>query len=418
MRFKDLLKEQRIIVEGRKEDAREKYPDIPQSIFDLFVDDDPSGNHKYLMWMCKVWDDRYGTATYTARAVNLVGYVIYFHNNPHKYEKKDINQYKSITELKRATEDAKVKLTKGELKRQSRKLYETDRYLIVEPTSHASSCYYGSGTRWCTTMKDYPNYFNGYYKKNSLFYFINKRTGKKRAFLTALGSPMFGGSIDEPNYEQHVGTIFTETDNVGRSMRGIPVEGRMAMAKRHAEKSLEKDNSINTKLRFGHKVLTRIIRGDLKITRGISKIPNSIRKVEGDLVISGTKIPGLNNITEVGGSLLINYWNSGVGNSLGKLKIVGADLKLVPDVTDLGDLESVGGSFTCYAGSCDRLTSLKNLKHVGTLYLDHFPSLTLDELKKVDRIDNLYVSHSRYSQLFDETLIKLPNLPNTPIEVV
>ena len=249
--LKDLIKESIRLFEGRKEDARAKYTKVPEEIFNIFVSNDPSNNQKYIAWLMKRWEnDRCQVTSYMCYnntiAHRLMENTTYFHENAHKYDYKDINQAEHINQFNNDTTDAKLKLTKGELKKQATKLYETDRYLVVEPHSHASSCYYGSGTKWCTTMKTNTSYFNDYYKKNSLLYFINKKNGKKRAFLTSMRRPMFGPNrysntdwfhAGQKEYNNYSGEIYTETDRLGRSFVGIPLEAREAMQKAHVEKS-------------------------------------------------------------------------------------------------------------------------------------------------------------------------------------
>jgi hypothetical protein len=420
IKLKDILKESRIISEGRKEDARERYPNIPEEVFEKFVSLDPSGNHKYLMWVASKWESRFGASRRyyyndTERAETWMDDVVYFHNNTHKYDRKDINQYNSYSSLNSATQDARIKLTKGELKRQSRKLYETDTFLIIEPMSHASSCFYGSGTRWCTTMRDYDSYYNNYVKTNTLFYFINKKNGKKRAFLTQLGRPMFGGSVIVPNYESHRGTIYTEQDNVGRSMRGIPIEGRAAMAKRHMEKSIEKDPGLQTKLRFGQKVLTRIIRGNLSLSSdmGVTQPPNSFKKVEGNMTLGGG-ITTVNRIKEVSGNVTL-------GDSItstGDLETVGGDLKVGYSLTSLGNIKTIGGDLLRNRGYGNvSLTDLGELKSIGGIFdWRGFPDISLEELQALDSVDEVRISSEKFEEL--SASVRFPNLPNTPIEIV
>lgn len=231
--LKDLIKENLKLFEGRREDAQAKYTDVPERIFNIFVEEEPSGNYKYLDWIMKIWQQEMCGYSSSYRcgnvsvAKNMMNNISYFNENPHKYEIKDINGFTSFANFTNSTNDAKLKLTKGELKKQATKFYETDRYLVIEPHSHASSCYYGGGTQWCTTSRNYSGHFNNYYKTNSLLYFINKKTGKKRAFLTNLKNPMFGPRrynngatwfhAGQKEYNNYSGEIYTETDRLGRS---------------------------------------------------------------------------------------------------------------------------------------------------------------------------------------------------------
>jgi hypothetical protein len=258
--LKDLIKESVKLFEGRKEDALAKYGEVPKEIFDVFVENDPSGNHKYIDWLMRTWgQDNCGAnggyhnqyrCNNISNAESLVSDILFFNESPHKYDIKDINKFEYISQFTTATREARLILTKGELKKQATKLYETDRYLVIEPHSHPSSCYYGSGTQWCTTSKSYSGHFDSYYKDNSLLYFINKKTGKKRAFLTNLTRPMFGptrysrgnDNIDwlhagDKEYRNYRGQIYTETDRLGRSFAGVPMEAKEAMQKGHINKA-------------------------------------------------------------------------------------------------------------------------------------------------------------------------------------
>src|SRR3990167_10101127 len=87
-----------ILSEGRVEDAREKYPKISDDDFKKIVDGQPSGsNNKYLLWACKQVDDG-------SPSENVVQAVTSFDTNRQRLEKKDINQYKDVSELLEAIE--------------------------------------------------------------------------------------------------------------------------------------------------------------------------------------------------------------------------------------------------------------------------------------------------------------------------
>jgi hypothetical protein len=417
-KIKELFNESFLLIEGRKEDARERYPDVEQQYFDFFVEEDPSGNHKYLMWVCKVWDDMWRHSRYYENARTLMDDVNYFHENTHKYEIKDINSFNSAQHLNTATQEAKVKLTKGELKKQARKLYETATHLVVEPSTHKSSCFYGSGTRWCTTMRNTDHYFKSYTNRGSLFYFINKRNGKKRAFFTPFTNLMFGGTVKEPDYERHRGEMYTEQDNLGRSMRGIPVEARAAMANRHKELAIKKDPSIQNKIKFGQNILTRIIRGDLKLVSDVN-VPNSIKKVEGNLNVN---VSSLNNIKEVGGNVTLNSEVS----DLGALERVGGDLIIDSyntKIKSLKNLKYVGGNVTHsgYRGYNSRTSSLEtlgDLEYVGGYFdLDFYNKITTEQLSNVNHLGSVKVSVEKMKELTSGE-ISLPGHPDTEIDVV
>ena len=55
--YRKLIVEQQLLIEGRKDDAATKYPELAkkreeldgESLLDVLIDNDPSGNQKYLM---------------------------------------------------------------------------------------------------------------------------------------------------------------------------------------------------------------------------------------------------------------------------------------------------------------------------------------------------------------------------------
>lgn len=98
---------------------------------------------------------------------------------------KDINQYENpsfITFLMNVVDERKTeKELEREAKSQVTKLYEDDDVLVVMPKSYVSSCYYGANTKWCTTTRGSSGYFEKYSRDGKLYYFINKKTGLKRA---------------------------------------------------------------------------------------------------------------------------------------------------------------------------------------------------------------------------------------------
>ena len=54
----------------------------------------------------------------------------------------------------------------------TKKLYEDQKYLIVQPMTHQASCVYGAETRWCVASRDSSKYFDDY-TKNSKFVMLS-----------------------------------------------------------------------------------------------------------------------------------------------------------------------------------------------------------------------------------------------------
>jgi len=212
-----LEKVEKLLIEGRLEDIKAKYPSPSWDNIDLIASKDPSGNNKYLDWMTKHlyprtikwfkdnastsrgwytwsieevpdtsvdprWSDIDSLRRNLANSVNIESLlkmaddVEYFHKNPSKYEKKDINQYDSLKELEDATNEAKLKLSRKEQKETGvDKVFEDEDFLILMPKTHKASCRYGSNTRWCVTMRGYSGYYENYFTQGPIFFLIDKR---------------------------------------------------------------------------------------------------------------------------------------------------------------------------------------------------------------------------------------------------
>lgn len=204
MRNTFLLEE--LIIEGRLEDVKKKYPKVPPEIIDSLSKADPSGNNKYLEWMTNIKFKFTVPTEVVIRMINL------FHKNLNKLTKENIDEY--IKEKKREwllTDNSPVAktfqkiykspkdinqyddwglfqeilgfidelLTKSDVKKlETNTLYNDDDLLILIPLSHKASCFYGSGTKWCTTNKNSDNYFKSYSSRGTLFYIINKKLPK------------------------------------------------------------------------------------------------------------------------------------------------------------------------------------------------------------------------------------------------
>ena len=157
-----------LIQEGRKEDFIQRYskkftPDLIKKI----TSEVPP---KYLDWAGKVIDPINFDANFAKMVVALEAFERLSTNLP----LTDINQYNSIVELINA-----LTTYENRQRRTVRKVeggnvvYEDDRFFIVNPLTHASSCYYGKGTKWCTAADSDYN-FKKYNEDGKLFYILDK----------------------------------------------------------------------------------------------------------------------------------------------------------------------------------------------------------------------------------------------------
>ena len=95
--------------------------------------------------------------------------------------RNDISTYKNFDELESQVSLAEIKLMDKELQSQAQVLHDTDEWLVLKPLSFEASLKYGASTKWCTAMKNDPEYFIRYSKRGIVIYCINRSTGDKVA---------------------------------------------------------------------------------------------------------------------------------------------------------------------------------------------------------------------------------------------
>jgi hypothetical protein len=214
-----------LIIEGRKEDAYNKFigkteegpiKDRLSTAYNTFVENDPSGNHKYLGWMMKqmlamVLERGHDHPDYHENGI--VGLVDKFHKNAQRLSKKDINQYKTVKELDETLENAGLSRREKRLEGADR-IFENDHLLVVTPLTREGSCYYGSETRWCTAARS-DNQYNNYSSRGTLYYIIWKLVMPegKRDYQKIARYIDFGKSYEEE------GEYFMSNDDSTESAR-------------------------------------------------------------------------------------------------------------------------------------------------------------------------------------------------------
>jgi hypothetical protein len=82
-------------------------------------------------------------------------------------EKGEIKSFDDIKSLKTTS---KTNIRKQE-KSNIEVILDNGEILLIKPKTPKASCYYGSGTKWCTAGKDSKYWFN-YYKSNNEDYYI------------------------------------------------------------------------------------------------------------------------------------------------------------------------------------------------------------------------------------------------------
>ena len=171
-----------LIIEGRIDDAKDKYLNISDDEWIKLINlsENLAKNHKYFDWVSKMWSmrDQYPTLPELPidEYVNRVEILVKSLEKYKKYlEKTDVYQYSSLWELGSDLEKVHRDSSRN-IKDypESETLYEDDEVKLVRPLSHKASCYYGTGTKWCTTTKDDERQWKDYSRQGVLFYLLHK----------------------------------------------------------------------------------------------------------------------------------------------------------------------------------------------------------------------------------------------------
>jgi hypothetical protein len=96
-------------------------------------------------------------------------------------DNNDVTSYKDIDDVRGAVTLASMKEYNKDLEGQVIKEFEDEKWLAVRPLTFSASAKYGASTRWCTTYQREKNYFEKYWRRGILVYFINKQSGYKFA---------------------------------------------------------------------------------------------------------------------------------------------------------------------------------------------------------------------------------------------
>jgi hypothetical protein len=176
---------EQIITEGRLEDMIKKYEgSVSEDMVRQLSAGDPSGNNKYLDWMCAQRKDY--TSEYIIHIVKC------FHENVNRLSEKNVNAIytsdtESNTKIKKAPKDINSYPTPDDIevmckyfeeqkpKNASRvKIYEDDKWLVVSPLTHDASCSYGAHSNWCVSTSN-SDYYKRYTKEGILVFFLDKK---------------------------------------------------------------------------------------------------------------------------------------------------------------------------------------------------------------------------------------------------
>jgi hypothetical protein len=164
-----------LLKEGRKEDLKKKYStkfNEQDLEFILNISDLKDFNHKYTDFVLKNTDG--DGELDTDELEYLVDLIKDFDKYQSQFPKKDINQYVSLNELEKVILYVRAKNQEKELEKQSDKIYEDDKFLVIKPKTEESSCKYGSNTKWCVTSKGSGHFGRYTAGRQALYFIINK----------------------------------------------------------------------------------------------------------------------------------------------------------------------------------------------------------------------------------------------------
>lgn len=194
----------KVLLEGRIDDVKRKFPDVDPNVIDYFVQNDPSGNQKYLEWLVKamtheptiqsvedILDEAMQFKTpneflmmLIKKFHELLPYLVHTVENGEKEGTTDLYEYKFTDseminylghDISQAKERKEEKEKEKNAQKNADKIYEDSNWLVIRTKTHESSCHYGAGTKWCTTTKNSPSHFTRETERNFLIYVINKK---------------------------------------------------------------------------------------------------------------------------------------------------------------------------------------------------------------------------------------------------
>ena len=208
-------------------EIKKQYPELNISIIDLFLKMDSTKTNKYLPLMCKLLSSRFqvnklwnkrdeeSEMNHMKERMDLMGlnyngmsnneiYAYYclsdhFNNEDmrllssfQKYNERglipnnDVTSYQNFEQIMSSVGLASLKEDEKELRSQIIREHDDETWLALRPLTFGASSKYGAATKWCTTYQNDKQYFERYWKRGILVYFINKITGLKFAVFKAL----------------------------------------------------------------------------------------------------------------------------------------------------------------------------------------------------------------------------------------
>jgi hypothetical protein len=184
------------------DELTQRYPNTSKSTVRIFNELDTTPTKKYLPYLFQTWNRRKSISNFSWSSRQLSTWVMAFDSLLPYIENKDIysKDYLDLFFLRdvvtKAEETKQEKLFVKE--DHVEVVLENENFFIIRPLTIEGSIKYGSGTKWCTTMKNYC-YFKDYTSANYLYYVISKKERNKNynklAILTEGKKNIMTGNI-------------------------------------------------------------------------------------------------------------------------------------------------------------------------------------------------------------------------------
>lgn len=173
-----------MLIESRVDDFRKLlYPSagISGADIDKVISNDPSSNHKHLMWMGKMLqaDPKLDIDELLAN-VKLFNKVA---SNVDLYQFKDYDSFMDEL-MKKSKEVALGK--RQQIKAGSEQICSNKRWLVVVPNTHDASRYFGGSTEWCISTSNVKHWNNYHYSNTIIMIKDRNRKPDDRWFKMAL----------------------------------------------------------------------------------------------------------------------------------------------------------------------------------------------------------------------------------------
>ena len=194
-------------------------PLTPEGLYEIVIND-PSGRCKYVRWMTDVYK-RMESNIFYEDLYKMKESIEIYEKSKFKLEPADRNilNYRTTQDLwdkiKKYKDDGETILTKNQLRGDTiidgeyHLLYENKEYKIIVPITHRSSCFWGSGTKWCTAVisnkvtydsktgeiKDERNHMSMLED-----FWIPRRDGTKGTEITTLDGGQNLGQMEDVDY--------------------------------------------------------------------------------------------------------------------------------------------------------------------------------------------------------------------------